>query len=74
LVVTTEANDDLLAMLRLEILPQVRELVGERWVTLAFDREGWSPKFFQEVFGQGFDLLTYRKGVYAPCPSGRFAR
>ena len=71
-VVTTEANDDLLAMLRREILPQVRELVGERRVTLAFDREGWSPKFFQEVFGQGFDLLTYRKGVYAPWPKRAF--
>ncbi len=57
LVVTTAANDDLLAMLRREILPQVRQLVGERRVTLAFDREGWSPKFFQEVFSQGFDVL-----------------
>jgi transposase-like protein len=71
-VVTTEANDDLLSMLRREILPQVRAWVGERRVTLAFDREGWSPKFFQEVFGQGFDVLTYRKGVYAPWPKRVF--
>jgi hypothetical protein len=41
-------------------------------VTLAFDREGWSPKFFQEVFTQGFDVLTYRKGVYAPWPKRAF--
>ncbi|MBK7234807.1 MAG: hypothetical protein IPI02_03925 [Sterolibacteriaceae bacterium] len=46
----------------------MRELVGERRVTLAFDREGWSPKFFQEVFAQGFDVLTYRKGAYAQWP------
>lgn len=72
LVVTAAANDDLLAMLRREILPQVRQLVGERRVTLAFDREGWSPKFFQEVFSQGFDVLTYRKGVYAPWPKRAF--
>jgi hypothetical protein len=64
-VVTAPANDDLLAMLRREILPEVRRLVGERRVTLGFDREGWSPKFFREVHGQGFDVLTYRKGAYA---------
>jgi hypothetical protein len=65
-VVTAPANDDLLAMLRREILPEVRRLVGERRVTIAFDREGWSPTFFQEVAQQGFDVLTYRKGRYAP--------
>lgn len=71
-VVSAAANDNLLAMLRQEILPQVRELVGERRVTLAFDREGWSPKFFQEVFAQGFDVLTYRKGAYAQWPKRAF--
>jgi hypothetical protein len=71
-VVSAAANDKLLAMLRQEILPQVRELVGERRVTLAFDREGWSPKFFQEVFAQGFDVLTYRKGAYAQWPKRAF--
>ena len=71
-VVSAAANDKLLAMLRQEILPQVRALVGERRVTLAFDREGWSPKFFQEVFAQGFDVLTYRKGAYAHWPKRVF--
>ena len=65
-VVTAPANDDLLAMLRREILPEVRRLVGERRVTIVFDREGWSPTFFCEVSQQGFDVLTYRKGKYAP--------
>ncbi|MGH9485036.1 MAG: putative transposase [Terriglobales bacterium] len=64
-VVTAPANDDLRAMLRREILPEVRRLVGERRVTVVFDREGWSPKFFREIKDQGFDLLTYRKGKYA---------
>ncbi len=64
-VVTAPANDDLLAMLRREILPEVRRLVGERRVTMVFDREGWSPKFFRELRDQGFDVLTYRKGKYA---------
>jgi transposase len=63
-VVTAPANDDLLAMLRTQILPEVRRLVGERRVTLCFDREGWSPKFFQECHSHGFDILTYRRGPY----------
>jgi hypothetical protein len=71
-VVTALANDDLLAMLRREILPEVRRLVGDRRVTLSFDREGWSPKFFRECHAQGFDILTYRKGAYAAWPRERF--
>jgi transposase-like protein len=65
-VVTAAANDDLLAMLRREILPEVRRLSGERRVTMVFDREGWSPKFFQELSTTGFDVISYRKGAYAP--------
>ena len=64
-VVTAPANDDLLAMLRREILPEIRRLVGERRVTVVFDREGWSPKFFRELRDQSFEVLTYRKGKYA---------
>jgi transposase-like protein len=71
-VVTAPANDDLLAMLRREILPEVRRLVGERRVTLVFDREGWSPKFFREASPQGFDALTYRRGPYPAWPRGAF--
>ena len=71
-VVTAPANDDLIAMLRREILPEVRRLVGDRRVTLVFDREGWSPKFFREVHGQGFEVLTYRKGVDAAWPVKAF--
>jgi hypothetical protein len=71
-VVTAPANDDLLAMLRRDILPEVRRLVGERRVTIAFDREGWSPIFFYEVSQQGFDVLAYRKGRYAPWRSTVF--
>src|SRR6266851_3405144 len=71
-VVTAPANDDLIAMLRREILPEVRRLVGDRRVTMVFDREGWSPKFFREVHTQGFDVLTYRKGAYAAWPRQAF--
>jgi transposase len=71
-VVTAPANDNLIAMLRREILPEVRRLVGERRVTMVFDREGWSPKFFRELHTQGFDVLTYRKGAYPAWPRRAF--
>jgi len=71
-VVTAPANDDLLAMLRRQILPEIRRLAGERRITIVFDREGWSPKFFREIQDQGFDVLTYRKGKYAAWPRRAF--
>jgi transposase len=71
-VVTAPANDDLLAMLRTHILPEIRRLVGERRVTLCFDREGWSPKFFRECHALGFDILTYRRGPYPAWRRGAF--
>jgi transposase len=60
-VITTEANTGLVKMLP-EVLEQVRELVGDRRVTVVFDRGGWSPKLFAQLLEQGFDILTYRKG------------
>ena len=60
-VVTTEANKGLVKMLP-SVLEQVRDLVGERRVTVVFDRGGWSPKLFAQLLDDGFDLLTYRKG------------
>ena len=61
LVVTAEANDHLVRMLP-TVLVEVRALVGERRVTVAFDRGGWSPKLFAQILAGNFDLLTYRKG------------
>ena len=61
--VTAEATEGLLAMLDRTLLPEVRRLVGpRRCVTVAFDREGWSPELFAKWKKQGFDVLTYRKG------------
>ncbi len=67
--VTAKANDSLLSMLDNEILPEVKKVVGkDKRVTLIFDREGWSPHYFQKWEGDGFDVLTYRKGKYNPWP------
>lgn len=61
--VTAEANEGLLATLDSTLLPEVRRLVGpSRRITIAFDREGWSPERFAKWKDDGFDVLTYRKG------------
>jgi len=70
-VVTAEANAGLVRMLP-GILAQVRGLVGQRRLTVVFDRGGYSPKLFQQIVQAGFDLLTYRKGRYPRIPRQRF--
>jgi hypothetical protein len=54
------------------VLAQVRALVGQRRLTVVFDRGGYSPKLFQQIIGADFDLLTYRKGRYRHIPRKRF--
>jgi transposase len=70
-VVTAEANAGLVKMLP-GLLVQVRALVGKRRVTVVFDRGGYSPKLFQQMMTDHFDLLTYRKGRYPHIPQKRF--
>lgn len=70
--VTGEANERLIATMKASILPEVRRLAGKRRVTMVFDREGWSPKWFKELYEAGFDVLTYRRGKYDPWPRGMF--
>ena len=55
-----------------DLLREVRAAVGERQVTIVFDRGGWSPKLFRSMITQGFDLLTYRKGKTRRIPERRF--
>jgi len=71
-VVTGTVNEKLIAAMKGRVLPEVRRLVGERRVTVVFDREGWSPKWFAELDEQGFDVLSYRKGPYRLWPKGWF--
>jgi len=70
-VVTAEANASLVKMLPL-ILGEVRSLVGERRTTVVFDRGGYSPKLFQMLITDGFDILTYRKGRFPRVSRKRF--
>ena len=70
-VVTAAANAGMVKMLP-PILATVRGLVGERRVTVVFDRGGWSPKLFHKIITSGFDVLTYRKGKSRRVPRARF--
>jgi hypothetical protein len=80
-VVTAEANAGMVKMLP-EILEQVRELVGDRRVTVVFDRGGWSPKLFkrlikgtkEKAYKDKVDIMTYRKGQCRRVNEKRFKR
>ena len=72
LVITAEANAGMVTMLP-KVLDEVRKLVGDRRVTVVFDRGGWSPKLFQKLLEANFDILTYRKGKSRRIGVHRFA-
>lgn len=71
LVLTAELNAGLGEMLP-AVLKQVRSLIGERRVTVVFDRGGFNFKLFKQILEAGFDLLTYRKGRFRRIPRNRF--
>jgi hypothetical protein len=73
LVITGEVNAALTKALP-RLLREVRNLIGERRVTIVFDRGGWSPKLFGTMNKDGFDLLTYRKGRCRRINERRFIR
>jgi transposase len=73
LVITGEVNAALTRALP-RILREVRDLVGERRVTIVFDRGGWSPKLFATIIEHGFDLMTYRAGRCRRINERRFIR
>ena len=70
-VITTEANKGLVEMLPV-VLEEVRSLLGDRRVTVVFDRGGWSPKLFKKLIADGFDIITYRKGRSRRVSKSRF--
>ena len=72
-MVSSEANRGLVKMLP-ALLADIRRLVGERRVTVVFDRGGWSPKLFTTMIAEGFDVLTYRKGRTRRIPKRRFTQ
>ncbi len=74
--VNAPVNEKLLEMLKHEIVPQIHEQVKDRiskealeadpdlpLFTMLFDREGYFPKFFQELWEKRIAVITYRKNV-----------
>ena len=63
LVVMAEPGASLAMELR-RLLPDLRRAVGDaRRVLVGFDRGGWSPALFEHMDADGFDVLTWRKGL-----------
>jgi hypothetical protein len=71
--VTQEAHPSLVGALG-PVLDDLRSQLGDRRVTVVFDRGGWSPKLFERMVDAGFDVLTYRKGSCEPVPDDGFTR
>jgi prepilin-type processing-associated H-X9-DG protein len=72
-VVTAEANRSTARMIP-DLLDRIRKLVGDRRITVVFDRGGYSPKLFVQILAAGFDIMTYRKGRWRKIPRGQFRR
>ena len=68
---TAEANAGMVKILPV-ILKQIRSLIGERRITIVFDRGGFSPKLFLRLIADGFDILTYRKGTTRRITKSKF--
>jgi hypothetical protein len=63
LVVMADPGASLAIELR-RLLPDLRRAVGDhRRVLVGFDRGGWSPALFEHMNTEGFDVLTWRKGL-----------
>jgi len=74
LLVITGEVDAALTRAMPRLLREVRGVVGERKVTIVFDRGGFSPKLFSTMIKDGFDVLTYRKGRCRRINERRFVR
>lgn len=56
--------------------PTAEQLKADRWLCrfrLVFDREGYSPDFFKQMWEKRIACQTYRKGPYEPWPVEEFA-
>ena len=64
LVVRDAANESFRQVMREQVLPEIRSLIGARRVRIVFDRAGWCQELFQLLLEQGFDFMTYRCRPY----------
>jgi hypothetical protein len=74
LVVHDAANGPFAEVLREQVLPEIRRVVGEQRVTVVFDRAGWCKDLMWALLEANFDFATYRKGAYDPLDKNRFQK
>jgi transposase-like protein len=72
LVVHDAANGPFAQVLREQVLPEIRRVVGEQRLTVVFDRAGWCKDLLGALLEANFDFITYRKGDYAPLDESLF--
>ena len=66
LVVHDAANGPFAKVLREQVLPEIRRVIGEQRVAVVFDRAGWCKELMWALLEANFDFITYRKGAYDP--------
>jgi ferredoxin len=72
LVVHDAANGPFAQVLREQVLPEIRRVVGEQRLTVVFDRAGWCKDLLWALLEANFDFITYRKGDYEPLDESLF--
>lgn len=86
LYVNKEVDPGLIATLRNEVIPwleksapktaeieqRLQQDVRAHWFTVVFDREGYSPEFFAQLFEKRIAVLTYHKFPKVDWPADEF--
>ena len=86
LYVNKEVDPGLIATLREEVIPWLEKSAPQsaeieqrlqqdpraHWFTVVFDREGYSPEFFTQLFEKRIAILTYHKFPKADWPAEEF--
>lgn len=72
LVVHDAVNGPFAQVLREQVLPDIRRVVGAQRLTVVFDRAGWCKELMWALLEANFDFITYRKGVCDPLDESRF--
>ncbi len=73
LVVVSEGVTPSLSKSLPTVVRAVREVIGERPLTLIFDRGGYDAKLFTWLRREGIDFITYQRGE-VQLPADRFRR
>ncbi len=66
LVVRDAAHESFTSVMREQVLPEIRRVIGPRRVRVVFDRVGWCQELFRVLLAEGFDFMTYRCQPYEP--------